>query len=270
MAKDLPNDTTPTTAPSVTSLFGVSGRRAIVTGGDSGLGHGQAEALLEAGAQVVIMARTRSKVDAALAGWARRGLEGYGVVADLSDAASRGRGFDEAVATLGGLDVLVNTAGMITRHRAEDYPLDEYRAVLAVNAEAPFGLSQRAARIFIAQGHGKIINMASMLSFSGGANVPAYAASKGAIAQLTKACANEWAAHGINVNAIAPGYMATDLNTSLQGEDNPRYREITARIPAGRWGNADDLKGITVFLASGASDYLNGAVIPVDGGYLGR
>lgn len=252
------------------SLFDVQGRRAIVTGGDRGLGHGQAEGLLEAGAKVVVMARTESKIDTAVAEWAERGMEAGGVVADLSDAASRGDAFDEAVRILGGLDILVNTAGAQSRHPSEEFPLQDYETVMSVNATAPFDLCQRAARIFLPQGSGKIINMASMLSFFGGFTVPAYAASKGAIAQLTKAFANEWTSKGVNVNAIAPGYMATDMNVNLMGDDNPRYQEITARIPAHRWGTADDLKGITIFLASRASDYLSGAVIPVDGGYLVR
>ncbi len=256
--------------PTSTALFDVSGLTVIVTGGDSGLGHAQAQALLEGGARVVIMARNQAKIDAAIQGWDAAGLHARGVTADLSDADSRARAFERAVDLLGGLDVLVNTAGTITRHPAEEYPLAEYRQVLTVNAEAPFALSQLASRIFLPQGHGVIINMASMTSFDGGVGILAYATSKGAIAQLTKSLANDWGPRGIRVNAIAPGYMATEFNTSLQDPDTPRNREISARIPAGRWGTPDDVKGITVFLASQASAYVNGAVIPVDGGYLAR
>jgi 2-deoxy-D-gluconate 3-dehydrogenase len=254
----------------IASPFDIGGSRAIVTGGDRGLGYGQAEGLLEAGVHVVIMARTEEKIDAAVAGWRARGLAADGVTVDLADPVQRAEAFGRAVEILGGLDILVNTAGAQRRHPSEDFPLEDYEFVMNVNATAPFELCKMAARIFIPQGHGKIVNMASMLSFFGGFTVPAYSASKGAIAQLTKAFANEWASKGINVNALAPGYMATEMNKNLMGEDNPRYIEITARIPAHRWGTADDLKGVTVFLCSHAADYLNGAVIPVDGGYLER
>ena len=146
--------------------------------------------------------------------------------------------------------------------------MEDWDKVLEVNLTASFTLSQLAANVMLPQGHGKIINVASMLSFFGGYTVPAYAASKGGVAQMTKALCNEWAGRGLNVNAIAPGYMSTDINTSLQDPNNPRYASITGRIPAGRWGTGDDLKGVCLFLASAASDYVNGAVIPVDGGYL--
>lgn len=168
-----------------------------------------------------------------------------------------------------GLDILVNAAGIQRRHNSEDFPLEDWNEVLNVNLNAPFELCQLAAREFISNNKkGKIINISSMLAFFGGFNVPAYSASKGGITQMTKAFCNEWASKGINVNCIAPGYMDTDMNTALTNPDNPRYIEITNRIPQKRWGNGDDMKGCAVFLASSASDYVNGAVIPVDGGYL--
>jgi 2-deoxy-D-gluconate 3-dehydrogenase len=176
---------------------------------------------------------------------------------------------DRAVEALGGLDILVNNAGAQIRHPAEDFPLEDWDRVLAVNLDAVWILSQAAGRVMLAQGHGKIINLASLLSVFGGVTIPAYAASKGGVAQLTKALANEWARHGVNVNAIIPGYMATEMNEALVGNPD-REPLILSRIPAGRWGQPADLKGTTIFLASAASDYLHGALIPVDGGYLGR
>ena len=163
----------------------------------------------------------------------------------------------------------MNSAGVQRRHKSEAFPLDDWSAVIEVNLTAVFALCQMAGRVMLDQGHGKIVNIASLLSFFGGYTVPAYAASKGGIAQLTKALANEWASRGINVNALAPGYMATEMNAALIA-DAGRNAEISARIPAHRWGTADDMKGPLLFLASSASDYVNGAIIPVDGGYLGR
>ena len=179
------------------------------------------------------------------------------------------RAFDECVRLLGGLDILVNNAGMQVRGKAEEIPLDGWDRLIELNVTAVFEMSQLAARQMLPQGYGKIINVASMLSFFGGLNCSPYAASKGAVAQLTKAFSNEWASKGINVNAIAPGYMNTALNTKLLN-DPERYHEITLRIPAVRWGEADDLKGTVVYLASHAADYVTGAVIPIDGGYLSR
>ena len=173
---------------------------------------------------------------------------------------------------LGGrMDILVNGAGVQRRHKSEEFPKEDWDFVMNVNLNAVFYMCQLAAKQFMVQNSkGKIINIASMLSFFGGYTVPAYAASKGAVAQLTKAFCNEWAEKGINVNALAPGYMATEMNTALMDPANPRYQSITERIPAKKWGTGDDMKGPCVFLASEASDYLNGAIIPVDGGYLVR
>ncbi len=251
------------------NLFDLSGKRAIVTGGTRGLGHGMAEGLLEAGAAVVIIG-TSHTVHTVAEEFCSRGLLCKGVIADLSDETQRLSAFEEAVRLLGGLDILVNCAGIQRRHPVQEFPMEDWDAVLATNLTASFQLSQLAAKEYLKkeQPYGKIINVASMLSFFGGNTVVAYAASKGGIAQMTKAFCNELAAKGINVNAIAPGYMDTKLNTALTDPNNPRFKEITDRIPAGRWGNADDMKGATVFLASAASDYVHGAIIPVDGGYL--
>ena len=250
------------------NLFDLTGRKAIVTGGSRGLGRGLAEGLHEAGAEVVIVGTT-DQVSTVADEIGKSGAKTYGVKGDLSNRAQLGKIFDEAVAKLGGtLDILVNCAGIQRRNPCVDFKIQDWDDVIELNLTSVFLLSQMAAKLMLEKGSGKIINVASMLSFFGGLTVPAYAASKGGLAQLTKAFSNELAGKGVNVNAIAPGYMATQLNTALI--NNPaRNCNILARIPAGRWGNADDLKGIVILLASGASDYINGAVIPVDGGYLG-
>lgn len=247
----------------------LTGKKAIVTGGTRGLGYGMAEGLMEAGAEVVIVGSSDKVYEVAkeLCG---KGFTCHGLKVDLGNAEDRARGFDEAVKLLGGhLDILINGAGVQRRHPSEEFPMEDYNYVIEVNLNAVFDWCQRAARTFMAQdSKGKIINIASMLSFFGGFTVPAYAASKGGVAQLTKAFCNEWASKKINVNALAPGYMATEMNTALLDPANPRYAEITGRIPAHVWGTPEDMKGPAVFLASDASDYLNGAIIPVDGGYL--
>lgn len=249
----------------------LTGRKAIVTGGTRGLGYGMAEGLMEAGAEVVIVGSS-DKVYAVAEEFVQKGFGCHGLKVDLGSAKERAEGFDAAVAALGGhLDILINGAGVQRRHFSEEFPMEDWNYVLEVNLNAVFDWCQRAARVFIAQkSKGKIINIASMLSFFGGYTVPAYAASKGGVAQITKAFCNEWASKGINVNALAPGYMATEMNTALMDPESPRYAEITARIPAHAWGTPEDMKGPAVFLASDASDYLNGAIIPVDGGYLVR
>lgn len=250
-------------------LFDLTGRTAIVTGGTRGLGRGMTEGLAEAGAKVMILASGES-VFAAAEEMRAGGLDVQGMRCDLFDPAQVEAVFARAVEALGGrLDILVNNAGVQRRHPAEDFPAEDWDAVIRVNLSAVFQLCQLAGRVMLRQGRGKIINMASMLSYFGGFTVPAYAASKGAVAQLTKALTNEWAARGVCVNAIAPGYMATEMNTALI-HDEGRNAEISARIPMHRWGTPDDLKGVAVFLASRASDYLSGAVIPVDGGYLAK
>nr|WP_321454665.1 SDR family NAD(P)-dependent oxidoreductase [uncultured Cohaesibacter sp.] len=247
----------------------LSGKKAIVTGGTRGLGLGMAEGLLEAGAEVLIVGSSNKAAEVA-ATLNKDGAKCHGLAMDLSDAKARAEGFDKAVEMLGGdLDILVNCAGVQSRHPSEQFPLEDWNWVLEVNLNAVFDLCQRAANVMLPKGKGKIINIASLLSFFGGYTVPAYAASKGGVMQMTKALANEWASKGINVNALAPGYMATDMNTALLADEG-RNAEITARIPAKRWGNGEDMKGPLVFLASSASDYVHGVTLPVDGGYLGR
>lgn len=252
-------------------LFDIRGKKAIVTGGTRGLGHGMARALLEAGASVVIFGTTE-KVYAAAEAFQEENLDCQGLKVDLSRPEERDSGFFQAVTLLGGLDILVNSAGIQRRFPCEAFPEEDWRDVIEVNMTAPFVLCQLAAREFLKKEpvQGKIINVASMLSFFGGMTVPAYAASKGGVAQFTKALSNELAGKSIQVNAVAPGYMDTDLNTALTDPSNPRFQEITERIPAHRWGTPADMAGITVFLASRASDYISGAVIPVDGGYLSK
>lgn len=249
--------------------FDLTGKNAIVTGGNKGLGRGMTEALCEAGARVAIIASSES-VFAVAEDLKNKGYDVYAVRGDLSDRAGIPVTFEKAVQALGGrLDILVNNAGIQRRNKCEDFTLEDWDSVINVNLNAVFQMCQLTGRKMLAQGKGKIINVASMLSFFGGYTVPAYAASKGGVAQLTKALTNEWASRGININAIAPGYMDTEMNVKLV-QDEKRNAEILARIPKGRWGTAEDVKGIVVFLASNASDYVSGAIIPVDGGYLSK
>jgi 2-deoxy-D-gluconate 3-dehydrogenase len=193
----------------------------------------------------------------------------YAVRADLGDRTRVESAFEEAVSLLGGLDILVVSHGTVTVSPALEHPLEDWDRVIEVNLTASFELCRLAGRIMVPQGSGKIINIASMYSFSGGFRVASYAASKGGLGQLTKALANEWAPHGVNVNAIAPGYVRTGLNEHVWG-DPERSAEIIKRLPIGRWAEPADLKGPAVFLASSASDYLHGVVLPVDGGFLAR
>ncbi|MFN2271028.1 MAG: SDR family NAD(P)-dependent oxidoreductase [Anaerolineae bacterium] len=245
------------------TLFALSGKTALVTGGSTGLGRGMAEALIGAGARVAIVGRSKRVFDTA---------EEIGAIplqADLADREQAQALVGQAVEALGELDILVNNAGVQIRHPAEVFPLEDWDRVLEVNLNAVWILAQAAGRHMLAQGHGKIINVASALSFVGGITIPAYAASKGGVAQLTKALSNEWAGRGVNVNAVAPGYMNTEMCAALVGNPD-REPMILTRVPAGRWGLPDDLKGVVLFLASAAADYVHGAIIPVDGGFLGR
>lgn len=251
------------------NMFDLSSKSALVTGGTRGLGRGMAEGLAEAGAKVVIVGSSAGVLKTAEELRAK-GLDVAGIRADLGERDKIPAMFNEALKMLGGkIDILLNDAGVQRRNHCEDFTLEDWDTVMNVNLNAVFVLCQLAGREMLKQGSGKIINMASMLSFFGGFTVPAYAASKGAVAQLTKALSNEWAGKNIQVNAIAPGYMATEMNTALIN-DNGRNTEILARIPAGRWGTPEDMKGLAVFLASNASNYVSGAVIPLDGGYLAK
>jgi 2-deoxy-D-gluconate 3-dehydrogenase len=248
-------------------LFNLQGKVALVTGANTGLGQGIALALAEAGADIAaagIVAATETEAKVKALG--RRFLN---IEANLISIEPVGRIVEETLAGLGGLDILVNNAGLIRRADAVEFSEKDWDDVMNVNIKSAFFMSQAAGRHFIAQGSGKIINIASMLSFQGGIRVPSYTASKSGIAGITRLLANEWAARGINVNAIAPGYMATD-NTAQLRADADRNKSILDRIPANRWGEASDLAGTAVFLASSASDYVNGAIIPVDGGWLAR
>ncbi len=249
------------------TMFDLTDRVAIVTGGSTGLGAGMSMALAEAGANVVLVDRvssseTEQKIKAL-------GRQAVTVVADLSKRESPAEIVKSAVEKFGRIDILVNNAGIIRRTPAADFSEQDWDEVMMINARAVFFLCQLAGREMLKQRRGKIINIASLLSFQGGILVPSYAASKAAVAQVTKALANEWAAHGINVNAIAPGYMATN-NTKALREDPNRAKAILDRIPAGRWGTQEDLMGVVVFLASAASDYVNGHVLVVDGGWMAR
>lgn len=249
------------------NLFDLTGRKVLVTGGSRGLGRGMAQGFHDAGCQVVIMG-TSEKVKKTAEELSSPENPVHGVICDLANTEDLERAFDEAVACLGNdLDVLVNNAGTQIRHPALEFPLEDWQKVLNVNLTAAFVLMQLAGKIMLPKGYGKMINIASLTSFSGGLYIPAYAASKGAIAQITKTFCNEWAAKGINVNAIAPGYMDTD---NLKGLDEERMRTIMDRLPAGRLGTPEDMIGAAIFLASHASDYIHGHVLLVDGGWMAR
>lgn len=252
----------------MSNLFDLTGKKAIVTGAAAGLGKGISEGLHEAGAEVVLVDISQDVLQTAEE-IGKSGPPTKAIISDLGNREVLNKSFDEAQEHLGRVDILVNSAGIQRRHKCEDFPMGDWDAVLEINLTAGFQLCQLAGREMLKNGYGKIINIASMQSFNGGLTIPAYAASKGAIAQLTKSLSNEWAAKNVNVNAIAPGYMATDLNVALIGNPD-REPEIMGRVPIGRWGQPDDIKGAAIFLASAASDFINGIVLPVDGGYLGR
>jgi 2-deoxy-D-gluconate 3-dehydrogenase len=230
-------------------LFDLSGRTALVTGGTRGIGAAIATGLAGAGARVITVARGENAT----------------IQADLAVPGEAGR----IIAKAGPIDILVNNAGVVRRAPVLDYSEDDWDAVIQVQLKAVFQLSQGAARGMKERGWGRIVNVASVLSFQGGITVPAYAAAKGAVAQLTKAFANELAPHGVNVNAIAPGYIRTEMTSGLQN-DATRSRQILERIPAGRWGEPEDLVGAVVFLSSPACVYVHGHILAVDGGWLAR
>jgi Dehydrogenases with different specificities (related to short-chain alcohol dehydrogenases) len=250
------------------NLFDIQGKKAIVTGGTRGLGYGMAEGLMEAGCEVAIVGTSEKVYDVA-AEFCQRGFKCYGVKGNFEKREEVYVTFNKCMEKLGEeVDILVTAHGIQRRYSAEVFPIEEWDAVLNVNLNSVFILCQEAAKYMLKKGYGKIITIASMVSFFGGQTVPAYSAAKGGVTQLTKEMSNDWIGRGVNVNAIAPGYMATKMNEALLDQSNPRYKEITDRIPAHRWGTGDDMKGACIFLASHASDYLGGAIIPVDGGYL--
>ena len=249
--------------------FQLDGKNALVTGSHKGLGAAMAVALARAGANVACHGRDASPARACEEIRAL-GRKTFYFVGDVANAQVCVALIERTVAEFGSLEILINNAGTIRRASAEEYPAEFWDQVIAVNLTSVFRLSQLAGQQMLRQGKpGKIVNIASVLSFQGGILVPAYAAAKGGVAQLTKAFSNEWAAKGINVNAIAPGYMATD-NTAALRSDAVRSRQILERIPAGRWGDPADIAGAAVFLSSAASDYVHGHVLVVDGGWLAR
>jgi 2-deoxy-D-gluconate 3-dehydrogenase len=248
--------------------FRLDGLNALVTGAGTGIGAAIARALAAAGANVACHGNEHVP-DATASEIGKLGCRAAVLVGDVRDAATADALVAGTVRELGSIDILVNNAGTIRRAPAVDFSDDDWAAVVDVNLTAVFRLCRAAGRHMVARGRGKIVNIASLLSFQGGITVPAYAASKGGVAQLTKALANEWASKGVNVNAIAPGYIHTD-NTAALAADPVRNAQITVRIPAGRWGEPADLGGAAVFLAARASDYVNGHVLVVDGGWMGR
>ena len=247
--------------------FDLSGKRVLVTGANTGIGQAIAVAIAEAGADVALAGRTEPAETLRLIREA--GRTAVNVSADLSSIQPIERVLAETVSGLGGIDILVNNAGIIRRNNLEDFTEEDWDAVIDTNLKSLFFLSQSAARHMMAQGAGKIINIASLLSFQGGIRVPSYAAAKSGVAGVTKAMANELAPHGVQVNAIAPRYIATNQTAALQA-DETRNRQILERIPAGRWGRPADIAGAAVFLASTSSDYVTGQVLAVDGGWLAR
>ncbi len=250
-------------------MFSLQGKNALVTGSGTGIGAGIAVALAQAGANVVVHGRRDRGIEEVCAAVRAAGGKAAVAMGDVTQADVCEAIVQTTIREFGAIDILVNNAGIIRRSPAAEYSADDWRDVIEINLNAVFRLSQLAGRHMLAQGGGKIINVASLLSFQGGILVPAYAAAKGAVAQLTKAMANEWAARNINVNAIAPGYMVTD-NTAALRADPVRSKSILERIPAGRWGTPQDVGGTAVFLASPASDYIHGHVLAVDGGWLAR
>lgn len=252
----------------MSKLFDITGKVAVVTGAGRGLGQGLAVGLAEAGADLALVVN-RTAPEETVAAVEKLGRRAVVIHADLSTEAGAAAVVEQTLKAFGRADILVNNAGIIRRTPAADHALSDWQEVLDVNLHSVFLLCQSFGREMLKTGSGKIINIASMLSFQGGINVPGYTASKHAVAGLTKALANEWAGRGINVNAIAPGYMATDNTEALRNDDD-RSRQILERIPAGRWGTPDDLKGPVVFLASDAASYMSGHVLCVDGGWMTR
>ena len=252
----------------MSELFRLDGKVALVTGAAAGIGAAIAEALAEAGADVACHGNTRP-ADATTAKVLAQNRKGAALSGDLSDRATPARLVGEVRERFGRIDILINNAGIIRRTPAVEHTDEDWDAVLNVNLTSVFSLCKLAGKLLLEQGSGKIVNIASLLSFQGGVNVPGYAAAKGGLANLTRALANEWAGRGVNVNGIAPGYIETE-NTLALRQNAERFKQISERIPAGRWGTPRDLAGAAVFLCSPASDYVHGHILAVDGGWMGR
>ena len=252
------------------SAFDLKGKVALITGGAHGIGFSIAEGMAKCGATICFNCSSEASLEKGMAAYKAAGIDAHGYAADVSDEDAVNAMVAKIKAEVGPVDILVNNAGLIRREDALAFSEKDWDDVMNLNIKSVFFMSQAAAKHFIAQGSGgKIINIASMLSFQGGIRVPSYTASKSAVMGVTRLLANEWAKHNINVNAIAPGYMATN-NTQQLRADEQRSSEILDRIPAGRWGLPADLMGPVVFLASSASDYINGYTVAVDGGWLAR
>ena len=248
-------------------LFNLQGKVALFTGGNRGLGKAMAIGLASAGADIALVGR--SPAPDVIADIEAQGVKAKFYQHDLADLDGIPALVDQVKADFGHIDILVNNAGVQSRHKAVDFPRKDWNYVVDVNMNAVFFMCQEVGKHMLAQGKGKIINIASLLTFQGGITVPAYAAAKGGLAQFSKALSNEWAGQGVNVNCIAPGYMDTEMNTALKA-DATRSTQIMARIPAGRWGKPEDMVGAVIYLAAPASDYVNGTIITVDGGWMGR
>lgn len=248
-------------------IFSLKGKNAMITGASQGLGKGMAIGLAKAGANVIIVdLKVPNEVIEEIKQY---NVNCYGYEFDLRDFNSYENLISKITKECGDINILINNAGVQKRHKSEEFPKEDWEFVMDINCNAVFYMCQKVGKLMLEKGYGKIINMASMLSFQGGYTVPAYAAAKGAVATFTKSLSNEWASRGVNVNCIAPGYMATTMNTQII-DDEDRNKQILGRIPANRWGKPEDLAGTAVFLSSSASDYINGYTIAVDGGWLGR
>jgi 2-deoxy-D-gluconate 3-dehydrogenase len=249
-------------------LFDLTGKKALVTGASRGIGRGIAEALHDAGSEVAIV-DVLDDVFKTAEEMSKTGSKVHAVKGDLGNREQVVSSFNESLKKMGTIDILVNNAGIQRVHKAEEFPMEVWDQVIQINLTTVFQLCQCAGKIMLEKGSGKIINIASLNSFVTAQKIVAYVASKAAVAQLTKALSNEWGSRGVNVNAIAPGYFDTNLTTFVH-QDIEREKMISNRIPMGRWGKPEDVKGAAVFLSSAASDYVNGIVLPVDGGYLSR
>lgn len=249
------------------SQFSLTGKKALVTGSSKGIGASIAQALAQAGADIVLVGRTKDSLEATKSAIINIGRKVEIVLCDVSSVDAIKEAFSDIAALK--VDILINNAGSISRAPAAEAQMEEWNRIIETNLNSVFQISQACGRAMIAQGTGTIINIASLLSFQGGINVPAYTASKHGVAGVTKALANEWGSRGVTVNAIAPGYISTD-NTAALRADADRNASILARIPIGRWGNPEDIAAVAVFLASPAARYINGEVLTVDGGWMGR